>query len=437
MGIYRNFYMKPALLSRLAAFIGLLISFPTLASPIGENAGEIWVDGPADIQPGTNPANPDAAVDSIGRSIFVWSGNPEVNGGSDVYLRIFDVDRNSVVGPVQINTFTLNNQVYPRVAVSSDNSFLVVWQSKEVFPENMDVDRMIVRSQAFDANGDPVEDEQILSTSPTAEPGDVNADVAALPGGGYITVWRSRRSPDPDPDTISIQARRIGANGIPLADQFQVHTTTSAGENYPAVTQLADGGFLVAWTDPGREVNGRRFTSDGSPVGNAFQISTSAVGRKWETDTVMHEDGQVLVIWKDEEDSGDNNEIRGRLYSPSLVAQGSDFRINASITGDSLEPRAADYGQGGFFVVWESSTGSGDDEPNSIRGRIVTGRDQFASPQFLVNEWTEDSQQTPGIGGKNGRIAVAWDSQSNAEIARSVITGQFWYICGIFCDSFE
>ena len=427
--------MTHARLILLTASIGLLISIPALASPVGESAGEIWVDGPADVQPGLQPGNPDAAVDGMGRSIFVWGDTPSTKR-KEVFLRIFPADGSSPGDPVQVNTFIEKAQQYPRVAVSSDNSFLVIWQSDEPFPENMTVDRKIVRSQAFDAAGDPLGDEQIISTLPTAEATQVSADVAALRDGGYIVVWRSRRSSEPDPDSISIQARRIGADGVPLAGQFQVHPKTGAGENFSAVTELADGGFFVVWTVP--QVHGRRFNADGSAHGDVFQINTFIEGTESETDVVQHEDGRVLVIWKDVEGSGDGTEIRGRLFSPELVALGEDFRINTLIAGDSKEPRAAAYGQGGFFVVWESTTSNGgDNNPNSIEGRFVTGRDQFAGPQFLVNEWTPGSQQFPGIGGKNGRIAVCWNSQSNPETSNSTINGQFWSICGIFCDGFE
>ena len=71
--------MKQALIIAMATLIGLLISFPTLAAPFGEHAGEIWIDGPDDVKPGINPAHPDAAVDHLGRSIFVWDGNPAIN----------------------------------------------------------------------------------------------------------------------------------------------------------------------------------------------------------------------------------------------------------------------------------------------------------------------------------------------------------------------
>jgi hypothetical protein len=389
------------------------------------------------VQPGGGPGFPDVAVDKLGRSIFVWNGTP-AGTREEVFLRIFPADGSSPTDPVQVNTFVEFPQREARVAVSDDGSFLVIWQSNE--PENPgDASRKVVHSQAFDANANPVGNEQLLSTlAPRVATGGIYADVAALLNGGYIVVWRSSQTSEPEDSSWTIQGRRIDANGEPLAAQFQVNSLmTSLGENYPAVTELADGGFLVVWTGP--QVHGRQFTADGTPFGDDFQINTLIAGVERFTDVVLHEDGRVLVIWEDEEESGDNgSEIRARLLSPGLIAQGMDFRINTLITGDQKTPRAADYGQGGFFVVWQSAVSAGDDNaPPGIEGRIVNGSDQFTGPEFQVNNWIEGKQQSPGIGGKNGRVAVGWSSQSNPETSANVINGQFWSICGIFCDGFE
>ena len=431
--------MTQARLIILTASISLLIAIPALATPIGESAGEIWVDGPADVQPGGDPNHPDAAVDNSGRSIFVWDGTP-ASTRKEIFLRIFPADGSEPGAPVQVNTLVEEAQDNPRVAVSGDGSFLVVWQSAErPEPENNFV-REVVRSQAFDANANPVGDEQLLSTlAPLVASGGIYADVAALRGGGYIAVWRSSQTFVSEDSSWTIQARRIGSNGVPLAGQFQINSTmTSASENYPAVTELTDGGFLVVWTLP--QVHGRRFAADGTPDGDDFQINTFTSGSERETDLVLHEDGRVLVIWTDDGDSGgdDGTEIRGRLFSPELVAQGVDFRINTLVTGTQNRPRVADYGRGGFFVVWESTVSAGNDnDSQSIEGRIVTGSNQFAGSEFQVNNWITGDQQFPGIGGKNDRVAVGWHSKSNPDTSANVINGQFWSICGIFCDSFE
>ena len=202
------------------------------------------------------------------------------------------------------------------------------------------------------------------------------------------------------------------------------------------MTELADGGFLVVWARP--EVHGRRFNSDFTPVGDDFSINTFTTGSESQTDVVVHDDGRVLVVWTDEEDRANLTEIRGRLFSQNLVAQGTDFRINNLLNGTQSSPRVASYGTGGFFVVWESNASAGDDlSLPAIEGRILTGSDQFAGPEFQLNKWTPQKQQFPGISGKNGRVAVGWDSATNAESSASVIYAQFWSICGIFCDGFE
>jgi hypothetical protein len=432
--------MKSVHIFGLTYLFSLLISFPAQAAPIGESAGEIWIDGPAEVQPGSDPGNPDVVIDESGRSIWVWDGTP-ASAKKEVFLRIYPADGGPPTDPVQVNTFDDDNQHFPRVAVSGDGSFLVVWLSKEIFNPPNTATRNIIRSQAFDADANPVGDEQILSTLKPGLTAFDKVDVAALPGGDYIVVWKSSQTfVDPEDNGHTIQGRKIGADGNPLAEQFQINSRiTRENERDPAVTELADGGFLVVWTTP--QVHGRRFNADFTAAGDDFQINVAdefIAGTEVDTDVVVHEDGQVLVVWTDPEDKSNVTEIRGRLFSQNLVAQGQDFRINTLTTGAQAVPRAADYGQGGFFVVWQSAASAGDDnDPPGIEGRIVTGSNQFAGPEFQLNDWISQKQQFPGIGGRNGRVSVGWDSATNVDDSKSVIYGQFWSICGIFCDGFE
>ncbi len=413
----------------------LLIAVPANAGPIGEPGPELWLDGPADVKLGPTPSAPDAAIDSRGRQIYVWDEStlsPEIQA-KNIVLRVFDADGTSLVGPVQINTYLPHHQLYPRVAIASDDSFLVVWQSFEP-PGN---ERLVVRSQAFDANGQPVGVEQLLSTLPTGKSISVDADVAALKGGGYVVVWQSGNTPMVGDTSTTIQARLIAANGIPSAGQFQVNSTISgAAESHPAVAELLDGGFLVAWATP--QVHGRRFMANGTPVGNDFDINSNIIGTETQLDATTNQDGRVLVVWRDSEDNSNSTEINGRMYSSTLTPLGNDFRINSLVTGAQSWPSVGDYAENGFFVVWESASSVGDDnEPNGIEGRIVTGNDQFGSAEMQINQWTALTQKFPSVGGRNGRIATVWTSLRNPESTATTVQGRGWSICGIFCDGFE
>ena len=426
---------KPVSFKITTILWSVLLSTSALSVPIGDYAGEIWISGPD--QPGTNPNHPDADVDSTGRSVFVWDTTVSSTNRKDVFFRVFPADGSDPSDPVQVNTYVDDDQYFPKVAINSDGSFMVVWLSKEPTESGSTSSRDVVRSQAFDANANPVGAEQLLSTLYPLLSQKNKVDIDVLPNSEYIVVWRSSQTPEPDDSSVTIQGRRVGANGAPLAEQFQVNSTmTSASERFPAVTSLADGGFLVVWTEP--QVHGRRFASDFTPVGDDFQINTFINGVEALTVVDRNEDGRVLVVWQDDEEVDDDAEIRARLYSPELVPQGQDFRINTLVEDRQSEPEVADYGTGGFFVIWQSRVSAGNDIlPNSIEGRVVTGSDQFASSQFLVNTWTEDDQVFPGLGGNNGRIAVGWHSQGNPDTPHQVIQGQFWSLCGVFCDSFE
>jgi len=424
---------------RVVSLIVLILSvlFSTLIiadSGVGERSGEFWVDGGADLRPGNIPNNSDVAIDSLGRSIIVW--NSFISTRSEIYLRIFDVGHNPLGDPVQVNTLVDSDQDRPRVAVSSDNSFLVIWQSLETNPNAGGFDNW-VRGQAFNADGDPIGDEQLISSHSSGEIAEISADVAALRDGGYIVVWKGG---DPEGNNVDVWARRIGADGTPLDESFVVNSTVDVSEDQPTVTELSDGGFLVVWARP--DIHGRRFMSDGVPVGEDFEIDTFAGGYEIDPDVVLHSDGRVLVVWSDEDRFGIERFTRARLFSDELVPQGDDFQVSTLNVNLFAHPRAGNYGSAGFFVVWEGLNSAGDDDdPNSIQGRIVTGANQFDGPQFQVNVWGTGSQEFPSIGGRDDRVGIAWTSDGNPDynpdINNEVITGQFWSVCGIFCDGFE
>jgi hypothetical protein len=419
---------------RLAAIlISTILVETTAAAPVGEPRPETWVDGPLGMRVGGSPQTPDATADHRGRQIYVWDDSPTGQGtGIDVFLRIFDAAGTSLVDPVQVNTLEANNQRYARVVVSADGSFLVIWESFE--PVGGGVYYPRIRSQKFDSDGAPDGDEQLLSTVSTDIQVEALADVGALTGGGYVAVWRSYNGTT---FSYEIQGRLVGANGIPVGDQFQVNARTDGiYEQWASVAGLADGGFLAVWAAP--QIQARRFAADGTPLTGDFQVNTfEPLTTRDQTDVAVHEDGRVLVVWRAAEPPN-QEEIRGRMYDSALTALGPDFRINTYITGAQSEPQVAGYGAAGFFVVWESAGSSGPDVvPDSIEGRVVTGPDAFAGPQFLVNQFTDNSQENPGIGGRGGTVAVVWMGRENEEVLGQVIMGQFWNICGIFCDGFE
>jgi hypothetical protein len=415
-------------------------AIPTAAAnPGGDGGREIWVDGPGDVQPGNQGSAPDVAMNPDGQSIYVWASFTTMTDRNDIYLRVFDPAGTPQADPLQVNTLTLDDQLLPRVAVSSDGSFLVIWQSDEpdADAEPSGAIRRWVRSQAFNSDASPLGSEQLVNATGTNQTTDRHADVAALSSGGWVVVW-DHEGPLGNDTNRNIQARLIGANGVPAGNPFVVNSAIGVSESDAAVTGLADGGLFVAWTTTG-ELFGRAFDANGTPEGNDVQLNTDTQGAEFDPDLVLGADGRVLLIWDDGEAAGDDNEIRARMFSSSLVPLGDDFRVNTLTENFQRFSRVGAYGSLGFLAVWVSDVSAGDDnDGRSIQGRMITGNNQFAGPQFQVNSYVAGGQAEPTVGGMGEAVSIAWWSPGNAaQPLDDVIVGEAWSVCGIFCDGFE
>jgi hypothetical protein len=413
----------------------LLVSKAAAAWPGGDSTPEYWVDGPAVVQPGSNRGAPDVAMNANGESIHVWDAFSDMTLRNEIYLRRFSPAGVPLGDPVQVNTLTADDQFNPRIAVGPGGAFLVIWQSDE-FDVSANGIRIWIRAQAFAANGTPVGGERLVSAESTAFGSNMRADVAALTGGGYVVVWEQNNAGGSDTNA-HIRARLVSADGSVPAASFVANSTIGIAEADPAVSEFDGGGFVVIWRRG--DIWGRVFNAEGTAQGTDQQLDSDAATAKFNPDAARGSDGRVLVVWEDEDAPGDGFEVRGRMFSSALAAQGSDFRINTLIAGVQEAPRVGAYGSLGFLVAWASDVSAGNDAaPRSIEARRVTGNNQFGSDQVQLNRWTTGNQHQPAVGGMGQGVAVAWRSAAgNPEELDDVITGQTWSDCGIFCDGFE
>ena len=404
---------------------------------------EILVSGADNVELGTSVAFPDVGVDEQGRRIYVWENFGQPDG---IALRRFDSGGNPLEDPRLIVPEVGNiNPLRPRLAVAADGSFMVIWQSSEDLGDGL---QRWIRGQLFDSGGVASGPSQIISIIATGPSGiSSDADIAALrlgngSSGGFVAVWKSEL-PNPngsDDNSTSIQAQRITAAGVPTGDQIEVNTIIPQGQRFPAVSEMADGGFFVVWVQP--NLQGQRFTAAGAKDGVQFQISTAFSNAKDQPDVAIGWDGSVAVVWEDFEDFSNSTEIRARVYDSDLNPQGPDFRVNTVESNAQDLPRIGDYGPKGFLVTWESfqASAGADTDSESVQARIITGSNTFAGPQVQFNIWGDRSQGAPASHGWYGRLATDWDSNGNAQ---DPPPGNTQHVMGrqiehcIYCDDFE
>jgi len=153
---------------------------------------------------------PKVVLSSTGDLIVVWNetgGNiPELPGDADtgIYARI--IHANGTMSAIMLVTY---DNATPAVAALDDGGFVVSW-SDERFraPESSGA----IEAREFDANGNPVGPEFIVSTENAGFQAGVN--VASFADGSYAVVWDTRdTSQDGSESAIKGQLFRLAGDG--------------------------------------------------------------------------------------------------------------------------------------------------------------------------------------------------------------------------------
>jgi hypothetical protein len=155
----------------------------------------------------------------------------------------------------------------------------------------------------------PVDDHDILFTiktragenvvSPTPVVGadapgvhESDAHVAALADGGFVVTWTDGGG---DPDGSGIRASVYDASGNLVQGNILVNFfNQNGGQNRSDVTALPDGGFIVAWADDPVE-RAQRFDEAGNLVGTPFTFGDLSDLETFHTNAAAYSDGRAIL----------------------------------------------------------------------------------------------------------------------------------------------
>lgn len=96
---------------------------------------------------------------------------------------------------------------------------------------------------------------------PAFTAGGPEGEVAALSEGGFAITWTDQNPATGDGSGSAIKTQVFSDNGTLLSQQMLVNTTTSGDQFDPDVTGLANGDFVVSWTDASGQGGDASFTS--------------------------------------------------------------------------------------------------------------------------------------------------------------------------------
>lgn len=310
-----------------------------------------------------------------------------------------------------INTTVQGDQNNPQVTKLANGNLLVVWQQNVGGGANgYDVVMQLM---------DPTGTHKIGSEQFVNQRNNWNQDspaVTALADGGFLVVWESALTA-PDNSGDGVFARRYDANGAAQTDEFSVNQTTLGDQRMPATIGLPDGGYVISWysqQDGGKLVQ-RIYDANDRPVGNEVVIG-SANGSAGGPEMVLFDTGPsagwFLTVWNG---SSNGNDVFGQMRTTDGKLAGPILMLNTTQDNSQNYPDAISLKDGSFVVFWDSNdaqTSGWDVRAIHYTFDPLTGMIGAKSTgDFIVNDFRAGNQYKPvGVALDDGGYMLIWGS---------------------------
>ena len=339
--------------------------------------------------------------------IVTWQS---YNNGWDVFQQRYDQDGNKRGTETRVNTRITNDQIEPSITALEDGGWIVTWRS---WNQNGSSSGWDIVQQRYDTSGAKVGREITVNQRLTYD--QTEAQVAALPDGGWIVVWKSD-----DANDDGIFQQRFNSDGNPVFEsqrpgfwgEQQVNSSVYGTQSQPNVTALADGGWVVTWTTSDgangtAEIMQQRYDRDGQRVGYEAQVNTTTKGNQGSSTVHALSDGGWIVAWDSAEFGTSNRVINTQRYDANGNKYGAEKRLPGSVA-DEIRPSITGLADGGYVVTWVSSDADGSATGIKLLQFDRLGRQ--VGEEKIVNTGSDSEQKLQKVTAlDDGGYVVAWE----------------------------
>ncbi len=369
---------------------------------------------------------------SGGRFMVTWTNQLTQQGAPvpDVQGQIFNADGTKVGTEFLIPTTTALSQDGSTITELADGRILVAWADQSQITG--DTSDYAIRGQILTADGAKSGPEFLINTETDGAQGGARA--AALQDGGFVVVWvdSAPSVAEGDGSSSAIKAQIFAANGAKIGTEFLVNTSVQGVQTRPAVTTLADGRFVVTWSDFGQNagdtssgaVRGQVFNADGIRSGTEFLVPTSTLGEQSESSIAALPDGRFVVSWttfSSAPGDGFAPDIKAQVFNIDGSKSGPEFRVNGAAGNVQWDSQVATLADGRFVITWTDFNATGGDLFDSaVRAQIFDPRNAAvnlrgqAGADDLVGTFLDDTIQgrsgNDKLAGGNGADVLQGDA---------------------------
>ncbi|SDH82091.1 Ig-like domain-containing protein [Pseudomonas panipatensis] len=182
-----------------------------------------------------------------GKVVFAYGRDMGGSYGGEAYFRIYDPATKSFGAEIVANQTSANSQASPSVSRLTNGNFVVTWDSND--NSGADQSGYGTWGRVFDASGQPVSNEFLLTTSTLGN--QVLPVVVAREGGGYVVVYQSASDAAPGAGTYGVYAQYFDATGHKVGQELHINQLVTGDQGGVDATFLASGKLFVTWTDSG------------------------------------------------------------------------------------------------------------------------------------------------------------------------------------------
>lgn len=236
--------------------------------------------------------------------------------------------------------------------------------------------------------------------------------VAMDANGNYVVTWSDSGQ---DGDGYGVFGQRYNAAGVAQGGEFQVNTTTADFQRHATVAMDDNGDFVITWTSYGQDGSGtgvyaQRYNAAGVAQGVEFRVNATTAGNQRHSTVAMDADGDFVITWSSAGQDGSGYGVYAQRYNSAGVAQGGEFPVNSTIANNQRFSSVAMDADGDFVITW-SSYGQ-DGNQYGIYAQRYTSAGATQGGEFQVSQTAAGTQRFSTVAmDADGDFVVAWESQ--------------------------
>jgi Ca2+-binding RTX toxin-like protein len=355
-----------------------------------------------------------------GRFVVAWSDAFESGiSGHAVRAQVFNADGSKAGVEFLVNTTITGNQWEPTITTLAGRRFLVAWNDDS--QSSRDPYYTAVRAQVFNDDGSKAGAEILVNTPTTLSQYDPTT--TALANGRFAVAWSGS-----DTNGSGVRAQMFNVDGSKAGAEFLVNTTTIYDQSEPKITTLSDGRFVVVWTNESSgadtsylAVQAQVFKSDGSKIGAEFLVNTTFYNWQWQPTITALADGRFVIAWTDESRSGGDpsgRAVRAQIFNSNGSKASAELLVNTTITDNQWEPTITALSDGRFVVAWRDNSESSVSKTSSVRAQVFNVDGTRTGAEFLVKSnagpYYDLEPKITSTALADGRFVVAWSDNSQS-----------------------